>query len=81
MENCCIRWYYFPRYIGYSFPNLQKHTRKTNANHFYMKKLSNSLLNYEAPECFEFQNAPASVLCGSFTTPEIVEEEGQFEWV
>ena len=46
-----------------------------------MKKLSNSLLNYEAPECFEFQNAPASVLCGSFTMPEIVEEEGQFEWV
>lgn len=46
-----------------------------------MKKIANSLLSYEAPICFVFQNAPASVICGSFTTPEMVEEEGTFEWV
>ncbi|MBQ7269989.1 MAG: hypothetical protein IJS62_09125 [Bacteroidales bacterium] len=45
-----------------------------------MKKVLITLLHYEVPSCFVFQNTPCGVLCGSFTTPDIVEEDGNFNW-
>ena len=46
-----------------------------------MMMKENCFFNYLAPNCNEFHVAQTSVLCDSFTTPSLIEESGDFEWV
>lgn len=43
--------------------------------------IETSFYNYRTPDCFEFPVMSSSVLCDSFTTPSLVDENGDFEWV